>query len=263
MGYACAWRGGHRRQGRSALEMMGQLGGTERKAQATLASLTIAIAIGCAALGCVGSDDSDPDPKRGKDAGRDSGSEEHHPADAESDAKAADGAIAVFSKPSNFVLTFPSVACGGASETDALTVKNQGSSMLAISAATVGSGFSVSPSVLQVRPGKTGTLTVAATAANSATAGAPFAGALNLDTNDPTQRNLTYQLSATPEGATLQIQPSASFDFPATLVGSPYLPPLVRTLTNTGNAAATFVFATPANPLFSMSLGAADGGPLA
>jgi hypothetical protein len=188
---------------------------------------------------------------------------DHDPADTKVDPKKVDsGAVAEFSKPPTVPLTFSAVSCGGAAATDLLTVTNHGSAMLAVSAATAGIGFSVSPMVLQVQSGKSGTLTVAATAPSSATAGVPFVGGLNIDTNDPSQRTLTYPLSATPSGATLTITPEASFEFGPTAVGSP-ASPLSRTLTNTGNAPATFTFGAPTSPLFSISLDGPDGGQLA
>jgi hypothetical protein len=85
---------------------------------------------------------------------------------------------------------------------------------------------------------------------------------LHLDTNDPTQRNLTYSLTATPTGATLAIQPEASFEFPPTGVGIAAAS-LTRSLANTGNAPGTFTFSAPTNSLFSLSLGDLDGGGLA
>src|ERR1700733_10171821 len=133
--------------------MMGQPGS---KVQSTLASLAIIVVLGGTAVGCMGGgDDGNSEDPEGVDAGRDSSSRGHDPPDAKSDSKTTTGASAVFSKSVTAPLTFPAVSCGGAPETEALTVTNKGSTMLAVSAATVGDGFSVSPMVLQVQPGKT------------------------------------------------------------------------------------------------------------
>jgi hypothetical protein len=105
--------------------MMGRLGATLRNGQATLAGLAMVIALGGVAAGCGGGDDDDAGHARPKtEGGREGSDSGHRPQDAEPDTKTSKGAVALFSKPSTFVLTFPSVACGGAAETDTLTVKN-------------------------------------------------------------------------------------------------------------------------------------------
>lgn len=241
--------------------MIGRAGVTRRKGFATLALAVGTLACDSAIVGCGGGGGSADDMDGGSD-GTVQVTEDRDQVDAKADSKADGGASAMFSKPVTSPLTFPAVPCGGAPEKETLTVTNKGASMLAVSAATAGDGFSVSPSMIQVQPGKSGTLTISASAPSSATAGVAIVGALNLDTNDPTQHNLTYSLSATPTGPTLSITPEASFEFPLTLVGSPAAP-LSRVLTNTGNAPGTFTFGTPTSSLFSLSVGEADGGSLA
>ncbi len=238
--------------------MKGRLASTGEMGLATLASLAFAMALGAATASCTGDDDGNPE--RGLDGARDgAASEKHDPGDAASDAsKSKDGASAVFSKTA---LIFAVAPCG-AMETDSLTVANHGSSPLAISASIAGSGFSVSPAVLQVGPGKSGALAVTANVPASSQAGVPVVGSLTLFTNDPTEAHLAIPLSATPTGATLAIAPERTFAFPPGAVGTP-APPLTLTLSNTGNAAATFTFGAPTASPFSLSLGATDAGPSA
>jgi hypothetical protein len=237
--------------------MKGRLGDTRRKR--LVAFVSLAVVLGSA--GCSGGNGAVVNSDGGLDGALDA-PEDRDPADAKTDPKAADGgASALFSPAVTSPLDFPTVPCGGAAETEALTVTNKGSAVLAVSAATAGTGFSVSPTMLQVQAGKSATLTVSAAAPSSATAGVPFVGGLNLDTNDPSQRSLTYQLSATPTGATLAIQPQPTFDFAPTAVGIP-ASAINLTVVNTGNAPGTFTFGAPTVSLFSISLDGPDGGQL-
>jgi hypothetical protein len=212
--------------------------------------------------GCAG-DDNAGSLDSGQSAARDgSVSERSDPKDAAHDAakKTDGGAMASFSKTS---LVFTAVPCGGMAQTDTLTVTNHGASSLAVSASITGSAFSVNPAVLNVAPGKTGTLTVTATATTSATAGTALVGSLTLFTNDPSQTHLSVPLSAIPVGASLAILPNSTFAFPTGAVNTPATP-LLLTLSNQGNEPGTFTFAAlPSASPFSFSVGsggAADGG---
>jgi hypothetical protein len=233
--------------------MVSRIGFTRWKAFATLAS--VIVVLGGGATACRDGINAEAADDGGFEGGFDGAVAE---GPVQGRALSANGvAVASFSLSSNDVMAFPSVPCGGAATTNALSITNEGSVVLSVSAATTGGAFSVSPMVLQILPGTAGTLVVSAVAPASAPAGEPLTGALTLSTNDPSQKSVIYQLNATPRGATLAI-PQGSFVFPPTHVGTA-LPAIVRTLSNTGNAPATFTFSTPTSSIFSF-LGAADGG---
>lgn len=223
----------------------------------------------CAASGCVGGGDDTTAPAASGDAG-DAGEAAVHDGPAGdapgaagegggSDALARDAgldatvqdtfeggggqpAIVMSAMP----IDFGAVNCGTASVTQTLTVANQGSAALALSATTTGTAFSVSPGQLTVTPGSSGTLTIAATVQASATAGAVLTGSLGVFTNDPGHGNVAIRLSATPAGATIALGAGSKtpVDFPATPVGGS---PATQTftITNQGNAPSTITVSAP------------------
>ncbi len=168
----------------------------------------------------------------------------------------AGSAVATLSASS---LDLGSIGCSQ-TKTQTLTVKSGGTGPLAVTAATTGSTFSVSPTILSLEPGASGDLTITATIPGSSTAGTPLSGSLNLFTSDPAHPSIAVQLSATPIGATLAYAPMSptTAAFPSTEVATPAAP-IVFYLVNSGNAPASVAIASPGDPQFSLS-GPGTGG---
>lgn len=150
------------------------------------------------------------------------------------------------------------VACNSTGMQD-FTVTNSGTGVLAVTATTTGSAFSVAPPNLSLAPGAKGTLTITATVPGSSTAGTQLTGSLDLFTSDPMRPKVTVALSATPIGANVQFGPTSptQASFPTTSPGVTAQDDL--SLVNTGNAPATLVFGVPNNAQFSLSA-ASDAG---
>lgn len=148
-------------------------------------------------------------------------------------------------------IDFGPVACGSTTPaTQTLTITNMGAGTLAVSASLAGADFSVSPTTLALAAGQSGGLTITTTVPASSTAGAEITGALALFTNDPAQANRIVPVSVTPSGATLS--GNTSYLFPSSEVGVASQPVNVQ-LTNTGNAAGTFVISAPSDPSFQIA----------
>jgi hypothetical protein len=175
------------------------------------------------------------------------------------DGAASEGGDATMGAPPAAMLSATSLDFGpigcGSMATQMLTITNGGGSTLAVSASKVGSVFTLNGTSLQIGAGRTGTLTLTAAVPTSAMAGTPVTGSLALFTNDPANSNLVLLLSATPTGAALT--GTTQYAFASTEVMVP-APPVALQLRNTGNAAATFTFATPS--LSSFSLQGLPGG---
>ena len=168
------------------------------------------------------------------------------------DATLADGGdggppLAMFSSTS---VDFGTQYCGAMPASKALTVTNGGAQNLVVSASLVGSAFTLSPTSLMLPPGAAGALNVTATVPQSSTAGTPITGAITLFTNDPTNANRVFVLSATPTGATLGGNALSQFASSPVGVGAT---PVPLHLQNTGNAAASFSVSFPPNSSFSLS----------
>src|SRR5580658_728267 len=164
-----------------ARQMLRRLRGSER-GLARLASFAIALAFGSVGEGCSSDDATDAPPTT--DGGTDRTiTEIQDSTDAGADPPDGGAASAKFSATA---VTFPSTACGGTG-TASLSVSNAGGGSLAISVTATGGPFSVSPTQLSVKPGKTGTLTITVTVPGSAAAGVPLLGSLNFFTNDPSK----------------------------------------------------------------------------
>jgi hypothetical protein len=150
------------------------------------------------------------------------------------------------------------VACSSTGMQD-FSVTNSGSGVLAITAATTGSAFSVSPPSLSLAPGAKGTMTITGTVPGSSTAGTRLTGSLDLFTNDPMQPKVTIALSATPVGANVQFGPSSpsQASFATTPPGGTTQDDL--SFVNQGNAPATVAFGVPNDAQFSLSA-ASDAG---
>jgi hypothetical protein len=241
--------------------MMGGCGSAGRRAAGALVCLATMWA---SAAACVGGGDDTVAPAAAADAGdagghdgsavdatvggggNDSGPSSSSGGGAPDGSGTAIGAGQPTAILSSAPIDFGAVPCGAAAVTQTLTVGNTGGGPLAISAATTGTAFSVSPTQLTVLPGASASLIVTATVQGSATAGAPLTGSLGVFTNDPTHGNVAIRLSATPTGATIALAPGSQspLSFPATPVGAA---PAVETLsiTNNGNAPATISVAAP------------------
>jgi hypothetical protein len=152
------------------------------------------------------------------------------------------------------------VSCGQ-SGSQAFTVTNGGSGTLAVSAATTGAAFSVSPASLTLSPGASGMLKITANVPGSSVAGTAVTGSLNLFTNDPANASMTVPLSATPSGATIAFAPSSpgSASFPS-IEPQMAAPPISLSLINTGNAPATVSIGAPSDGEFTLSGTDDDGG---
>jgi hypothetical protein len=148
------------------------------------------------------------------------------------------------------------VACSS-SGTQGFSVINGGTGMLAVTATTTGSAFSVSPPNLSLTPGAMGALTLTAAVPGSSSAGTPLTGSLDLFTNDPTQSKVSIPLSATPMGASVELGATQAI-FPTTPPGKPAAG-IPFSFVNTGNAPATIAVGPPSNPQFSLS-GSSDAG---
>jgi hypothetical protein len=160
---------------------------------------------------------------------------------------------------SSALLDVGTVSCGS-SGTGTFTINNSGTATLVVTATTTGSAFSVSPTLLDVAPGTSGSMTVTATVPGSATAGETLTGSLNVFTNDPSHASAVVSLAATPSGATIQFQGSVRIaEFPSTPVGSAATP-IALTLINTGNASASVALGSPTDPQFTLTV---QGGPTA
>jgi hypothetical protein len=160
-------------------------------------------------------------------------------------------------------IDFGLVNCSSSSP-QMLRLRNVGTTVLAVSAATTGSAFSVSPTTLSIEPGQGNAgLTVTADVPSSAMAGVPLTGSLNLFTSDPKQTSITVPLSVTPAGATVvfAFAPASptSATFAPTAVGSTSQIDHPLSFKNVGNGPATVTFGPPADSQFTLSA-AGDGG---
>lgn len=166
--------------------------------------------------------------------------------------------LAAFS-PSGSTLDFGAVNCGSTA-TQTLTITNHGGSTLTVGAnLSVGTAsYTINPSSLSIGAGSSGSFTLTATVLSTAQAGAALSGSLSLFTNDPTHQNVSLALSATPTGATLVATPQ-SITFGSTEPGVAEQATSPITLTNSGNASASFTITPPSNSAFTLS-GTTDGG---
>jgi hypothetical protein len=185
-----------------------------------------------------------------------------HPMDASPEASGSDDAGPAGTPAATFaslMVDVGHVACNSTGTQD-FEVTNSGTGMLAVTAATTGSAFSVSPSNLSLAPGAMGALTITATVPGSSTAGTLLNGSLDLFTNDPAQPTIAIGLSATPTGATVLLSstsPSQAL-FPSTPPGHA-AQGIDFSFVNTGNAPATLALGVPSNPQFTLS-GSSDAG---
>ncbi len=141
-----------------------------------------------------------------------------------------------------------------------LTVVNGGGGMLAVTATTTGSTFTVRPPDVTLAPGAMGTLTITATVPGSSTAGTPLVGSLELFTSDPAQPNdhdpaLRH---SDRRHVTLATASPTTAAFPTTPPGKP-ASGIEFSFVNTGNAPATISLGAPSDPQFSLS-GTSDAG---
>ncbi|HXX70447.1 MAG TPA: choice-of-anchor D domain-containing protein [Polyangiaceae bacterium] len=238
---------------------------TAHKLVSAVSGLLVAFAF-CGLLdGCIGSGDDSVVPVPSTDAATDAAAD-HTAGDAgdasyAADATTADAGDGSTAPPTASLsatsINFGAVACGSTSMAETLTITNTGGSTLSVSATEVGSAFSISGSTaLSIGSGMAGTITVTATIPGSASAGSTVTGSLSLFTNDPLHPNISLVLSATPTGATLQ--GTSQYSFASTEIGVAS-PAVGITLTNTGNAPATFAFGTPSDPSVTLS-GLPSGG---
>ena len=211
--------------------------------------------LAAATAGCAGDDTEVPAPPS------DSGAPDSTSGDAAADAPSAplpqDGgpsisgvAKAMFSSSP---IDFGSIGCGAPPVTQVFSITGSGPVPLAVTAATSGDVFSVSPGALSIGDGGSGAFVVTATVPSSATAGTALAGSLNLFTNDPANSNVAIPLSATPSGGTLafSLGSPTSIAFPTSAVGVP-APSMSFGLENVGTAPATFTLGAPTNAEFSL-----------
>jgi hypothetical protein len=198
-------------------------------------------------------------------------------ADAAMDAKDANDATVVdatlaspeagvaIAKPSLSAIDFGGVDCGGQA-TKTLTIDNPGTAQLAVTASVTGAGFAIAPNTptsLEVAPGASGTLTLAASVLQTATAGSPGVGSLNLFTSDPNNVKVSIRLLATARGATLGLQQAGMglndpIIFPTTKVFTSTSTDF--TLVNYGNAPTTVQVGAPTDSEFSLTPATPDGG---
>ncbi len=236
-----------------------RLGGQCRR----LVAAFLTAAMGAAVSACDSSGAGSPATDASLDAPREVGA----PREASMDAPTPLDGGAVGGHPTVSIdatsLSFPALSCGGGAAALPLHLTNVGGGHLAVSATAVG-GFAVTPSVVQLAPGATAALAVSAAA--PASAGTSLTGSLELFTNDPSSPHVAVALSATPRGATLAVGATSAraFAFPQTELRHP-APPQSVTLTNTGNAVATFRIAPPSDPHFTLlgatgAAGGLDGG---
>ena len=278
--------------------MTRRLGSTGGRATCALLCLGIALISGAGVIGCIGGGDDNASPPIPSDAGhdgatdgasgdatrdggtteggdagssdagtQDGGTQDGGTQDGSSDtgARSGDGgrAIAVFS--SSAAIDFAAVGCGAAPATKTLNINNSGSGPLAVSAmVTSGTTFTVSPLVLSVAPGTSGTLTLTATVPSSTAANTAVKGSLNVFTSDPSNANVSIPLSVTPTGASLAlsngstISTTGQITFASTEPGTPTMPQTF-TVVNQGNAPATFSLAASSDMRFSVSPDSSGG----
>ncbi len=234
--------------------MVRRLGGMERITRAAIGSLVMAV-LGAGTVSCGADDAAAPAPPA--DAGADVGAQDASVVDSPRETSTSDvhqsvgKAVMELSQTS---IDFSLAACGGnPSGTQVLTVTNNGTAPLAVAAKTTGTEFEVSPTTLDVAPGKSGDLTVTVSIPVSAVAGTKVQGSLGLFTNDPVNTSASVALSAVPSGAYLTFAPNSptSFAFPAGVVGSP-VGPITVTLLNAGNGPGIFTVGGSPNGAFSV-----------
>jgi large repetitive protein len=272
-------------------------GRTGGRAKFAFVCLGIAVIFG-AVLGCVGAGDDSLSPtvpaEAGHDGATDAGTADAVKADGPHEGSSQDGGDATVSggeptdggppeggpldggdghisaedagRPisslSASAIDFAAVNCGAIPATKTLTINNTGAGPLSVSAmTTAGAAFAVSPLVLNVPPGASGTLTVTATVPATATAGAVIQGSLNVFTNDPNNLSLAIPLSVTPTGASLvlstgQTASTTAVSFPSAEPGTTTTPQTFS-IVNQGNAPADFSLAAPSSMLFTVSPSAA------
>ena len=181
------------------------------------------------------------------DAGVDAGAGSDAGADAGMDAGIDAGVpVADVAPPS---LDIPQAGCG-TSTTGMVTVANNGTGSLSVSASTGTSQvFSVAPLSGNVPPGQSLTLTVSALVPATTMAGTDFTGLLTVTTNDSVGRR-EVSLTARASGVTLTLTPSVA-SFGVVGVGTSAAP-LPLTLTNAGNVPAGLSFTAPADTQFAL-----------
>jgi hypothetical protein len=182
------------------------------------------------------------------------------PPDAGDDSAPGEAGTPAVTLPST-PLNIGPVNCGSTAMQN-LTVGNSGTGPLAVTAASTGTAFSVSPTSLVVDPGGSGTLTVTAAAPGSSVAGTTLTGSIQLFTSDPAHPSVTVPVSATPTGATIIFDTvdgsKTSATFPSTPAGTAATG-IYLILQNVGNAPASIVLQPPSDPQFSLS-GSSDAG---
>jgi hypothetical protein len=242
------------------------------RARATLVRAFLLVGIFASAAGCGAGDDTvSAAPLPAKDAGagdattaapeggsQEAGATEAGTKDAASGGSDADSASAMFSQAA---ISFGDVNCS-ASGSQTFPIVNSGSGVLTVSASTIGSAFSVSPTSLSLPKGASGMFTLTASVPGSATAGTSLQGSLNLFTNDPAHSNVPIALTATPTGATIvdaTLDTAPVVGFPSSEVNTPSSPQQL-TLKNIGNGPAAVTFGVPSDPQFTLE--SADAGPL-
>ena len=135
------------------------------------------------------------------DAGTDAGGPDEDVVGSDATVEAGGVPVATFARSRSTSGTWRAARSG----TQGFSVTNGGTGMLAVTATTTGSAFSVSSPNLSLAPGAMGALTLTAAVPGSSSAGTPLTGSLDLFTNDPTQPKVSIPLSATPMGASVQL----------------------------------------------------------
>lgn len=176
------------------------------------------------------------------------------PGDAPGDGQSGDGCTGPVANFTTTTVGLGNGNCGGAAVTTTYTVSNKGCQALTVGATITGSAFSVSPSMLSVAPGMSGTFTLSATVPQSSAAGSTINGSLTLATNDPAHSSGTVPLTVVPTGATLAWDTGSPTKaaFGTQPVGIAATP-IALQLDNKGNAAVSVTFGTPSDAQFSLS----------
>jgi hypothetical protein len=218
--------------------------------------------LAAATAGCAGDDTQVTAPPT--DSGAPDSTSGDAGADAPSPPQDGSPAISGVAKAmfSSSPIDFGGVGCGAPPVTQVFSITGSGPVPLAVTAATSGDVFAVSPGALSIGDGGSGTFVVTATIPSSATAGTALTGSLNLFTNDPANSSVAIPLSATPTGGTLDFSggsPSA-ISFPTAAVGVP-APSITFSLENMGNAPAAFAIGAPNNTEFSLTTAAQTVAP--
>ncbi len=173
-------------------------------------------------------------------------------ADATASVDAADAATASASLSAPTV-SFGLANCGDVAPADqTLSVANNGTAPLTLSAALGTSNFGVSPTSATVAPRAAQLFTLTSLPVPvSATAGSAIADTLTLTTNDPSQPTLSVPVSVVPQGVTLSLNPTAAA-FGLEQLNAPATP-IALSLVNVGNASATVTLTAPIDPEFGIA----------